>query len=109
MNQAVRGSTYEDYDTTSNSFDGVRIPAGLALHKENLASGARPLAQQHVVELGCGTANYSHALRGSVRRMDGFDGSLGMLARARAKLGEGHVARAFLPHLPLRSASVDGV
>lgn len=105
---------YENYNATSLDYDKTRIPIGLEIILGHFASTARPLSEQRILDAGCGTGNYSHALlsRVEVGSVVGIDASEGMLAQARQKLGSWkHAAtkHALLPELPFEEDSIDGI
>ncbi|OAT83526.1 class I SAM-dependent methyltransferase, partial [Desulfotomaculum copahuensis] len=77
-----------------------QTPAGRlidAIEKEAVFSYLRPQAGITVLDIGCGTGNYSLALARLGMRVTGVDISPGMLARARAKAAVAGLAVAFLP------------
>ena len=66
---------------------------------------------ESALDIGCGPGGFLSAISLRARRVMGFDLSLGMLARARNGISEGHVhlAAADIQALPLVSDSVDVV
>lgn len=77
-----------------------------------LACGSRPLAEQIVLDAGCGTGNYVAALADKVGRVEGVEPNPGMLAAARAKLSGRPGVRlqeGSIHELPIESGSCDGV
>jgi SAM-dependent methyltransferase len=108
-------SSYEDYTTTSAHYDATREPIGVEVILGCLARGGRPLAEQILVDAGCGTGNYSRALLDHVARIDAVDMNEGMLGVARGKLeaaeNDGRIRfhQATIDALPLETASADGV
>ncbi|MCP4173624.1 MAG: methyltransferase domain-containing protein [Fuerstiella sp.] len=81
-------SQYANYALDSDSYDTTRIPVGLDTILACLARTATPLSQQVLLEAGCGTGNYLHALHPHVGSLSGIDFSEGMLTQARRKLDE---------------------
>lgn len=81
-------SEFEDYAVTSGDYDSTRFPIGVGTIVSCFARTAVPLDEQTVLEAGCGTGNYLHALRPQLGSLFGIDFSEGMLTQARAKLGE---------------------
>ena len=108
-------SSYENYSVTSAHYDATRDAIGVEIVLGCLARSGRPLADQVLLDAGCGTGNYSRALIGHVARIEAVDMNEGMLAVAAAKLGEpekkGRIRfhRASIEALPLDDASIDGV
>jgi len=105
-------SQFEDYTSTSENYDLTRRPAGMKFILRALARGPRPLAEQIVLDAGCGTGNYVAALTGKVGRVECVEPNPGMLAVARTKLS-GHpgvrLHEGSILELPLESGSCDGV
>ncbi len=108
-------SSYENYTATSAHYDATREPIGIEIILGCLARGGRPLADQILVDAGCGTGSYSLALLDHVTRVEAVDMNDGMLGVARTKLEEAEAGgrvrfhRAAIDGLPLDDASVDAV
>lgn len=108
-------SSYENYSVTSAHYDVTRDAIGVEIILGCLVRGPRPLAEQTLLDAGCGTGNYSRALVEHVARIEAVDINEGMLAVARAKLAEAEAAgrigfhRAAIDDLPLEGESVDAV
>ena len=108
-------SSYESYDDTSRHFDRTRIAVGVEIILGCLARQSRPLDELAVLDAGCGTGAYSHAIIARVGRVDALDMSQGMLAEARAKLSaEAQAGRigfhqGSIGELPFAAASFDAV
>ena len=108
-------SSYENYTATSAHYDATREPIGVEVILGCLTRGARSLAEQTLIDAGCGTGNYSLALLEHVGRIEAVDMNDGMLGVARAKLEEARAAgrigfhRAAIDALPVDSISVDAV
>ena len=108
-------SSYENYTVTSAHYDATREPIGVEIILGCLARGGRPLADQILVDAGCGTGSYSLALLDHVTRVEAVDMNEGMLRVAGTKLEEAEAAgrvrfhRAAIDGLPLDDASVDAV
>lgn len=108
-------SAYENYHSTSGTYDLTRIPIGTEIIVGCLAHGPRPLAQQRVLDAGCGTGNYAAALLDHVDHVAAVDLNTQMLDVARTKLGnaladgriEFHCGS--ITELPFADASFDGV
>lgn len=108
-------SSYENYSRTARRYDATRIPIGVEIITGCLARGGIPLSEQHLLDAGCGTGNYSAALVGRVGRLSAVDLNDDMLARARNKLaaedrcGRVDFHRASIDALPFEDAVFDGV
>jgi SAM-dependent methyltransferase len=108
-------SSYENYTATSAHYDSTREPIGIEIILGCLARGRRPLAEQILVDAGCGTGSYSLALVDRVARIEAVDMNEGMLEVARTKLADAEAAERISFHsaaiegLPLDDASVDAV
>lgn len=81
-------SQFEDYAVTSSDYDSTRFPIGVGTIVSCFARTDVPPGEQVVLEAGCGTGNYLEALQPQLGSLFGIDFSEGMLAQARAKLGE---------------------
>lgn len=81
-------SRYADYAVASDEYDTTRVPVGVDTILTSLTRTNKPLGEQTVLEAGCGTGNYLHALEPHLGRLAGVDFSASMLAQARTKLGE---------------------
>lgn len=86
-------SQYENYSKTSKTYDNVRRPIALDVVREGFQRAAKAQGKKvsdlQVLDAGCGTGNYIHALAGDVQAMVGLDFNEGMLQQAQGKLGEG--------------------
>ena len=68
----------------SQVYDGIRHPGGHEVILGAFAMGGltgRPLHEQRVLDMGCGTGNYACAVAPHVHTMVCFDGNASMLAR----------------------------
>jgi ubiquinone/menaquinone biosynthesis C-methylase UbiE len=81
-------SQYANYALDSDSYDTTRIPVGVDTILACLTRTPIPLNQQVLLEAGCGTGNYLHALHPHLGSLSGIDFSEGMLTQARKKLDE---------------------
>ena len=108
-------SSYENYSRTARRYDDTRIPVGVEIIIGCLAHGQVPLGQQHLLDAGCGTGNYSAALLPRVGRISAVDLNDDMLNRARNKLADegqrGRIDfhRASIDALPFAEATFDGI
>jgi len=108
-------SIYEDYQTTSQSYDSTRVPVGIELVFGCLETLGRPMAELTVLDAGCGTGNYSQILVERVGRMEAVELNAGMIEQAKAKLaseveaGRIRFQQASIDALPLEDQSVDAI
>lgn len=79
-------SRYEDYNDTFHRYDDWRIPIGSADIIAALSRMSVPLAQQTVLDGGCGTGTYTRELAPHVGNVIGIEASATGLQQARAKL-----------------------
>jgi ubiquinone/menaquinone biosynthesis C-methylase UbiE len=99
-----------DYERVAADYDAERRPAGLGFVREALGRCSKPLGAQRVLDAGCGTGNYAHALSGEVGKVHGIDLSKGMLRRAQEKLpGGALLVQGSVCALPYRGDSFDAV
>ena len=83
---------YEDYDSTSQTYDTVRRCVGLdslerALQQSSKGVG-KPLSELQLLDTGCGTGNYIAAVKNRVASCVGLDPNAGMVKQARTKHGD---------------------
>nr|VFK18914.1 MAG: Ubiquinone/menaquinone biosynthesis C-methylase UbiE [Candidatus Kentron sp. LFY] len=83
----MKRAEYENYDETFRNYDTTRIPVGLEILLGFFASIPRPLNEQKILDLGCGTGNYIEALKDRIGHLHGLEITEGMLSKARQKLG----------------------
>ena len=109
-------SNYENYAEAARHYDGTRgIPVGVEIITGCLAQGGTPLAQQYLLDAGCGTGNYSMALLPQVGRISAVDMNDSMLGYARDKLADecarGRIDfhRASIDSLPFADSVFDGI
>jgi 2-polyprenyl-3-methyl-5-hydroxy-6-metoxy-1,4-benzoquinol methylase len=108
-------SHYENYSDTSANYDYTRVPVGVEIICGCLAQGELPLAQQQVLDAGCGTGNYSKAMLAHVGRVNAVDLNANMLDLAREKCAQESTAGRITFHqsaidsLPFDDAVFDGI
>ena len=104
--------SYEDYDTSSNHYDGTRVAVGVEIVLGVAAATGRSLAQQSLLDVGCGTGNYLQALESHLGVLVGLEYSAGMLRQSRQKVhGHDNVAlvRGSAFALPFADQTFDAV
>jgi ubiquinone/menaquinone biosynthesis C-methylase UbiE len=79
-------SQFENYSRTSKSYDKTRIPAGVEIILGCLAKLGQPFDQMKILDAGCGTGNYSHALLRHVGCIHAMDINKEMIEIAAEKL-----------------------
>lgn len=103
---------FENYQETSQSYDKTRVQIGIEILLGCFASTPRPLAEQIILDGGCGTGNYIEALQGKVGSLRGLELNKGMLAKATAKFQHHpniRLAQGDLTALPYEDRSFDGM
>ncbi len=103
-------SSYEDYDNTSNNYDGTRRPVGIDQVLAWLGR-AGALDASHMLDAGCGTGQFIGVMLPHVAKVTGVDLNGGMLGQARAKFEDDsrvdlHQGR--IDDLPFEANSFDG-
>ncbi len=108
-------SIYEDYQTTSQSYDSTRVPVGTEIVFGCLETVGKPLSELTVLDAGCGTGNYSKVLLERVGRIEAVELNPGMIEQAQTKMateveaGRIRFQQGSSVSLPLESQSVDAV
>jgi hypothetical protein len=75
-------SFYERYHEIAGAYDSTRTPVGLSILIDCFRSSASPLKHQRILDAGCGTGSYLHALKDLAGSLVGLDGSRAMLTQA---------------------------
>lgn len=108
-------SLYENYNKTSTNYDKTRVPIGLEIILGCFAKSGKPLNEMIVLDAGCGTGTYSHALLEYVRRIDAIDINPAMVEIASRKLKrhreEGRItfSQSSIDALPFTSRMFDAI
>jgi ubiquinone/menaquinone biosynthesis C-methylase UbiE len=114
----VNMSSYANYSAYSKTYDGMRSPLGIELYFGALVCKlGKPPSELHMLDAGCGTGNYSHALlQLGVGKATMLDANKGMLEKAREKLsaaeefkGRYEILQHQLPDIPFSDATFDCV
>jgi ubiquinone/menaquinone biosynthesis C-methylase UbiE len=79
-------STYERYDETSADYDTTRAAVGAELVADAITEYSVNPTNIALLDVGCGSGNFSAALIERVGHIDAIDMSTGMLGKAREKL-----------------------
>ena len=104
--RAQQARTPFDYDDAARTYDRFRYAGGPFL--EPILRLAGDTAPQHVLELGCGTANNTSAfLESCPVSMAAFDRSPGMIRKARAKSIPARWLVADAHHIPIAASTFD--
>lgn len=107
-------SSYENYSETARNYDRTREPTGVEVIVGCLSKSSVPLAQQYLLDAGCGTGNYSRAMIDHVARIAAVDLNAHMLAQAQFKFTDTYKGRigfhqASIERLPFGAAVFDGI
>ena len=85
----IKSEDYEDYNTTSQTYDNWRIAVGVDSLENALELAAKrtgvPKASLKLLDVGCGTGNYIDYIKGKVGSCTGLEFNDGMLVTAKAK------------------------
>jgi SAM-dependent methyltransferase len=105
------GSTFEDYDATSKTYDTFRRQVGMDVLNATLATVAERMGAYQkdlkLADFGCGSGTYLAALRYSVKAIAGVEANTGMIAEAERKLGRDVVVRGSITSNPFGDATFD--
>ena len=103
---------FENYDSTSGSYNDTRIPVGLPSILGYLTSAPIALSEQTVLDAGCGTGNYLAELRGRIGRLHGLELNAGMQQVARERFANDpgvQIDRGSITESPFADETFDGV
>ncbi len=103
---------YEDYDNTSSSYDNTRIPIGLSIIFDNLASTPTDLSKQTVLDAGCGTGSCLSALRGRIGKLHGRELNAGMQQVATRRFLDDpsvQIGQGSITELPFAAETFEGI
>ena len=108
-------SDFENYYETSHHYDLTRVPVGLEIIAKALGRSPTPLANQILLDAGCGTGAYAAAFVSSVKGIYAIDLNPKMLAVAKSRFNGTKspapvsFCRAAIDTLPLKGAAVDAI
>ncbi len=103
---------YEDYDRTSGSYDHTRVPVGLPIILDFLATTPTALSEQTVLDAGCGTGTCLAELRGRVGKLHGRELNAGMHQVASKRFAadpDVQIHQGSITELPHADETFDGV
>ncbi len=103
---------YEDYDNTSGSYDDTRVPVGLPIILDYLASTPTALSEQTVLDAGCGTGSCLFELRGRIGMLHGREFNAGMQQVAKKRFADDpsvQIEQGSITELPFADETFDGI
>ena len=108
-------SEFENYHETSRHYDLTRVPVGLEIIAKALGLSPTPLADQTLLDAGCGTGAYAVAFMSSVKGIVAIDLNFKMLVAAKSRVNSSksltpaRFCRAAIDTLPLTGGTVDTI
>ena len=108
-------SEFENYHETSQHYDLTRVPVGLEIIAKALGRSPTPLANQTLLDAGCGTGAYAAAFVSRVKGIVAIDLNPTMLAVAKSRVNGAksptpvRFCRAAINTLPLAGTAVDAI
>jgi len=103
---------YEDYNNTSGSYDNTRVPIGVPIVLDYLASTPTALSEQTVLDAGCGTGSCLAELRGRIGRLHGRELNAGMQQVASERFADDpnvQIEQGSITELPFADETFDGI
>lgn len=103
---------YEDYNSTSGNYDDTRVPVGLPIILDLLASTPTPLKEQSILDAGCGTGTCLAELQGKLGKLHGRELSEGMQTVAKERFADDpdiQIDQGSITELPYADESFDGI
>jgi 2-aminoethylphosphonate-pyruvate transaminase len=103
---------YEDYNSTSGTYDDTRVPIGLPIILDHLASTPTVLSEQTVLDAGCGTGTCLAELRGRVGKLHGRELNAGMQQVAKKRFADDpsvQIEQGSITELPFADETFDGI
>lgn len=103
---------YENYDSTSVSYNDTRTPIGLPIILKHLTSTPVDLGEQTVLDAGCGTGNYLAELHSRIGTLHGVEFNAGMAQVARERFVDDpkvNIQQGSATELPFTDELFDGV
>ena len=108
-------SEFENYHETSRHYDLTRVPVGLEIIAKALGLSPTPLADQTLLDAGCGTGAYAAAFMSCVKGIVAIDLNFKMLVAAKSRVNSAksltpaRFCRAAIDTLPLTGGTVDTI
>ena len=108
-------SEFENYHETSRHYDLTRVPVGLEIIAKARGLSPTPLADQTLLDAGCGTGAYAAAFMSSVKGIVAIDLNFKMLVAAKSRVNSSksltpaRFCRAAIDTLPLAGGTVDTI
>jgi ubiquinone/menaquinone biosynthesis C-methylase UbiE len=108
-------SEFENYHEISRHYDLTRVPVGLEIITKALGLSPTPLANQTLLDAGCGTGAYAATFVSSVKGIVAIDINSKMLVAAQSRVNSAKsltpvsFCRAAIDTLPLASGTVDAI
>jgi ubiquinone/menaquinone biosynthesis C-methylase UbiE len=108
-------SEFENYHEISRHYDLTRVPVGLEIIAKALGLSPTPLADQILLDAGCGTGAYAAALMPCVKGIVAIDLNFNMLVAAKSRVNSAkslkgaRFCRAAIDTLPLTDGTVDAI
>ncbi len=103
---------YEDYNNTSGNYDNTRVPIGVPIVLDYLASTPNALSEQTVLDAGCGTGSCLAELRGRIGRLHGRELNAGMQQVASERFADDpnvQIEQGSITELPFADETFDGI
>jgi len=99
---------YCPYTETSKSYDGTRAPLGLNIALGSMVMTGKPLKEQRLLDIGCGTGTFLNAVKDKVGELTGLEYNYGMIGQAKSLLGDSvKLLQGSADKLPFDDASFD--
>ena len=108
-------SEFENYHETSRHYDLTRVPVGLEIIAKALGLSPTPLADQTLLDAGCGTGAYAAAFISCVKDIVAIDLNFKMLVAAKSRVNSSksltpaRFCRAAIDTIPLAGGTVDTI
>ena len=108
-------SEFENYHETSRHYDLARVPVGLEIIAKALGLSPTPLADQTLLDAGCGTGAYAATFMSCVKGIVAIDLNFKMLVAAKSRVNSAKsltpagFCRAAIDALPLTGGTVDTI
>ena len=103
---------YEDYNSTSGNYDDTRVPVGLPIILDFLASTPKPLKEQSILDASCGTGTCLAELQGRLGKLHGRELSEGMQQVAKKRFAgdpDVQIDQGSITELPHADESFDAI